>query len=53
MATAACCLEDIFDMLDLKTNEWLNEAKQLLHVAIEQQAEILASRCCATLSRMS
>jgi hypothetical protein len=53
MVIAACCLEDIFDMPDLKTNKRLNEVKQLLHVAIVQQAESLASRCCATLSRLS
>ena len=36
MAAAACCLEDIFDTSDPKTNERLNEVKQLLYVTLEQ-----------------
>jgi hypothetical protein len=36
MASATCHLEDIANTLDPKTNEWLNEAKWLLHVALEQ-----------------
>jgi hypothetical protein len=36
MAAATYHLEDIFDMPDLKTNEWLNELKRLLHVMLEQ-----------------
>jgi hypothetical protein len=39
MAAAACRLEDISDTPDPKTNERLHEAKQLLHIALEQQAE--------------
>jgi hypothetical protein len=39
MAVVACHLEDIFDTPDSKTNERLNEAKWLLHVALKQQAE--------------
>jgi hypothetical protein len=35
MVVAACQLEDISDTLDLKTNEQLNEAKWLLHIALE------------------
>ena len=35
MAVAPCRLEDISDMLDLKTNERLNEAKRLHHAAFE------------------
>jgi hypothetical protein len=44
MAVAACRLEDIFDMPDPKNNEWLNAAKRLLCVALEQQAKSSASR---------
>jgi hypothetical protein len=36
MAATACHLEDIFDTLDPKTNEQLNEAKRLLHIALKQ-----------------
>jgi hypothetical protein len=36
MVVIACHLEDIFDMPDPKTNERLNKAKQLLHVALKQ-----------------
>jgi hypothetical protein len=36
MAVAACHLDDISDTPDPKTNKRLNEAKQLLHVALEQ-----------------
>jgi hypothetical protein len=43
MAAAACRLEDISNTLDPKINERLNEAKQLLRVALEQQTESLAS----------
>jgi hypothetical protein len=50
MAAATCCLEDIFNTPDAKTNEQLNEAKQLLRIALEQQAESLASRRHAVLS---
>jgi hypothetical protein len=53
MAAAACHLEDISDTPDLKTNERLNKAKQLLRVALEQQAKSLASWRHATLSRPS
>ena len=35
MAAATCRVEDIFDTPDPKTNEWLNEVKWLLHVALE------------------
>jgi hypothetical protein len=44
MVTAACHLEDISNMPNLKTNEWLNEAKCLLCIALEQQAKSSASR---------
>jgi hypothetical protein len=50
MAAAACRLEDISNTLDPKINERLNEAKQLLRVALEQQTESLASWHRATLS---
>jgi hypothetical protein len=53
MSVAACHLEDIFDMLDTKTNERLNEVKRLLRVALKQLAESLASRHRAALSRSS
>ena len=46
-------LEDIFDTSDLKTNERLNEAKRLLHVALEQQVKSMASWCYTMLSRPS
>ena len=36
MGAAAYRLEDISDMPDIKTNERLNKAKRLLHVALEQ-----------------
>jgi hypothetical protein len=36
MAATACRLEYIFDTPDPKTNEWLNDAKRLLHIALEQ-----------------
>ena len=36
MVTAGYCLEDISDMLDLKNKEWLNEAKRLLRIALNQ-----------------
>jgi hypothetical protein len=36
MAAAGCRLEDISNTPDPKTNELLNEAKQLLHVALMQ-----------------
>ena len=35
MAATTCRLEDISDTLDPKTNEWLNEAKRLLHVTLK------------------
>jgi hypothetical protein len=35
MVVTACRLEDISDTPDQKTNEWLNEAKWILHVALE------------------
>ena len=50
MAAAACRLEDISDMPDPKTNEWLTEAKRLLCVALEQQAKSLATQHHAMLS---
>ena len=53
MAAAAYHLEDISDTPDPKTNEWLNEAKRLLHVALEQQAESSTSQRCAMLSQPS
>ena len=53
MVAFVCHLEDIFDKLDLKTNEQLNEAQRLLHVALEQQAKSSASRRRAVLSRPS
>jgi hypothetical protein len=53
MLATPCQLEDISDTLDPKTNEHLHEAKRILHVALEQQAESFASQCLATLSRMS
>ena len=53
MAATAYRLEDIFDTLDPKTNEWLSEAKQLLCVTLEQQAKSSASQCHTTLSRPS
>ena len=53
MAATAYRLEDIFDMLDPKTKKRLNEAKRLLHITLEQQAESSASRHRATLSRPS
>ena len=43
MAVTTYRLEDISDTPDPKTNEWQNEAKQLLRVALEQHAESLAS----------
>jgi hypothetical protein len=43
MAATAYHLEDIFDMLDPKTNERSNEAKRLLHVTLKQQVESSAS----------
>jgi hypothetical protein len=53
MVAAACCLEDIFDTLDPKTNERLNKVKRLICVALEQQAKSLASRCHTMISRLS
>ena len=53
MAAASYRMEDIFDTLDPKTNEWLSEAKQLLYVTLEQQAKSSASQCHTTLSRPS
>ena len=53
MAATACGLEDISNTADPKTNEWLNEATRLLHVALEQQAESSASRRRTVLSRSS
>jgi hypothetical protein len=53
MVVAACHLEDISNMSDPKTNEWLNEAKRLLRVALKQQAESLASQCGVVLSLVS
>jgi hypothetical protein len=53
MAATTCHLEDIYDMLDLKTNERLNEVKRLLRIALEQQAESSASRHRITFSRPS
>jgi hypothetical protein len=35
MATTACHLEDISNMPDPKTNEWLNKAKCLLYIALK------------------
>ena len=43
MVADACCMEDISDMPDSKTNERLNEAKWLLCVTLEQQVESSAS----------
>jgi hypothetical protein len=53
MAAAVYWLEDIFDMPDSKTNERLHEARRLLRVALEQQAESFASRHRAGLSKSS
>jgi hypothetical protein len=53
MVVAACRIEDISDTPNPKTNEWLNEAKRLLRVTLEQQAESLASRFHAVLSLLS
>jgi hypothetical protein len=53
MAVVACHLEDIFDTPDSKTNERLNEAKWLLHVALKQQAESSTSWCRVALSWLS
>jgi hypothetical protein len=50
MAIATCHQEDISDTSDPKTNEWLNEMKRLLRIALKQQAEILASQHHAMLS---
>ena len=36
MVATTCRLENISDMPDLKTNERLHEAKQLLHITLEQ-----------------
>jgi hypothetical protein len=36
MAVVACHLEDISDTPDLKTNERLHKARQLLHVVLDQ-----------------
>jgi hypothetical protein len=35
MAAAACRLEDIFDMPDPMTNEWLHKARQLLCITLK------------------
>jgi hypothetical protein len=43
MAATACCLKDISDTLDPRTNNRLHKAKKILRVAIEQQAESSAS----------
>jgi hypothetical protein len=53
MAATTCWLEDIFDTLDPKTNEWLHKARQLLHTALEQQAESSTSLRRTMLSRPS
>ena len=53
MAFAACRLEDISDMPDLRTNERVNKAKRLFRVALEQQAKSLASENRVELSRPS
>jgi hypothetical protein len=53
MVVAACRIEDISDTPNPKTNEWLNEAKRLLRVALKQQAESLASQCGVVLSLVS
>jgi hypothetical protein len=46
-------LEDISDTPDSKTNEQLNEAKRLLCVALDQQAESSTSQRHVVLSRLS
>ena len=33
-AAADCRQEDIFDMLDPRTNKWPNDAKWLLHITL-------------------
>jgi hypothetical protein len=43
MVATTCCLEDISNIPDPKTNEQLNKAKRLLYVAHEQQAKSSAS----------
>jgi hypothetical protein len=53
MVAAACWLEHISNTLDLKTNKRLHEARQLLHVTIEQQTKSSASWCHAMPSRPS
>jgi hypothetical protein len=53
MAAAVCWLEDISDTPDSKTNERLHEARRLLHIALEQQAESFASWHRAGLSKPS
>ena len=53
MVATACRLEDISDTLDLKTNEWLNKAKQLFHGTLKQQAKSSASWHRTVLSRPS
>jgi hypothetical protein len=44
MVTTACHLEDISNTPNLKTNEWLNEVKRLLRIALEQHSKSSASR---------
>jgi hypothetical protein len=53
MATATYRLEDISDTSDPKTNEHLHNAKQLLRVALKQQAKSSTSRSHTTFSRPS
>ena len=53
MVATTCRLEDIFDTSNSKTNEWLNKAKWLLRVGLEQQAKSSASQHRAALSRPS
>jgi hypothetical protein len=36
MAAATCCLEDISDTPDMKTNERLNEVNRLLRIVLKQ-----------------
>jgi len=50
---AACRLGDISDTPDPKNNERLHEARRLLHIALEQQAESSGSRHRAAASRLS
>jgi len=53
MVAAACRLGDISDTPDPKNNERLHEARWLLHIALEEQAESSVSHHHAAASRPS